>query len=40
MFLSKIAKQSQLLSRITASFAVANESSFLDMVREYIDKAG
>lgn len=42
MFLSKITKQINLsiFRTIHSSFSVAGESSFLEMVSEYFDKAG
>ena len=40
MLLSKIFGRSSLTSRIPYRFSVANEPGFLEMVREYIDKAG
>lgn len=40
MLISKLFARTQLFQRTTRSFSVANESSFLEMVREYIDKAG
>jgi hypothetical protein len=42
MFLSKITKNINLsmIKNIQQSFSVAGESSFLEMVSEYFDKAG
>ena len=41
MILGKIAKGLTSLANNTKySFSVANETSFLEMVREYMDKAG
>ena len=40
MFLSKIASRSQLWKPLSYNFSVANETTFLEMVRQYFDKAG
>lgn len=40
MLLSKIAKSISLANSSKYAFSVANESTFLEMVREYFDKAG
>jgi hypothetical protein len=40
MLLTKIAKSISLANSSKYAFSVANESSFLEMVREYFDKAG
>ena len=40
MLVSKLFARNSLLKRAPYSFSVANEPSFLEMVRQYIDKAG
>lgn len=40
MLLSKIAHRMPLLNAVRSSFSIANETTFLQMVREYYDKAG
>lgn len=40
MLLSKIAQRMPLLTQGRACFSIANETTFLEMVREYYDKAG
>lgn len=39
MLLSKLARH-HLATKLQYSFSVANETTFLEMVREYYDKAG
>jgi len=40
MLLSKLARHYHLATKLQYSFSVANETTFLEMVREYYDKAG
>lgn len=40
MLISKLFSRSSLFSKLPYSFSVANEPGFLEMVREYMDKAG
>jgi hypothetical protein len=40
MLLSKITHRMPLLNAVHSSFSIANETTFLQMVREYYDKAG
>ena len=40
MLLAKITQRMPFLNQIRSSFSIANETTFLQMVREYYDKAG